>query len=66
MRDKAIIVKLAEHLLTSLDELTQNRTGTDFSEGEITAYAECLELLSESKKLKRYNLTEIEKKYPLI
>ena len=56
---------VADYLIAALNELTHKRSGTDFTEGEITAYVECLEALSMWKGFTRFRTEEIERIYPV-
>ena len=56
---------ICEYLIMALDELTEEKSGDDFIDGEITAYVECLEILNLWNGFKRFGIANIEKKYQI-
>lgn len=61
-----VLRALAEHILSSLDELTDVPLGGDFILGQKYAYVECLELLQRLASPSELHIDfVIEDKYPL-
>lgn len=61
-----VLRALAEHILSSLDELTDVPLGGDFILGQKYAYVECLELLQYLADPSELHIDfAIEDKYPL-
>ena len=61
-----VLRALAEHILSSLDELTDVPLGGDFILGQKYAYVECLELLQRLVVPSELHIDfAIEDKYPL-
>lgn len=60
-----VLEKLIEHLLLYLEELTKDKNFSPFTQGEIIAFVECLEIIKDWKKFKRYGLDDIEKRFPV-
>ncbi len=60
-----VIRELIEYLTLSLDELTNMPTISPFSEGEIIAFVECLELLSKWTSYHKFGVVDIEKRFPI-
>lgn len=60
-----VIDFLINYLILSLDELTDTRTWHDFDEGAITAFVECLEVLSRWKDFSKFGINDIESIYPV-
>ena len=61
-----VLRTLAEHILSSLDELTAAALGGDFILGQKYAYVECLELLQRLASPSELHIDfVIEDKYPL-
>lgn len=54
---------LVEYLVMSLDELTDTTKRSEFADGEITAFVECLEILSGWEPFDKFGIGDIEKKY---
>lgn len=61
-----VLRALVEHILSSLDELTDATLGGDFILGQKYAYVECLELLQRLASPSELHIDfVIEDKYPL-
>ena len=61
-----VLRALAEHILSSLDELTDVPLGGDFIHDQKYAYVECLELLQSLANPSELHIDfVIEEKYPL-
>lgn len=65
MRSRHVLNLLSSTLIEYLDELTKPRSLSEFSEGQITAFVECLEIISGWKHFKKFGISNIEEKYPL-
>ena len=65
MRSRHVLNLLSSTLIEYLDELTEPRSLSEFSEGQITAFVECLEIISGWKHFKKFGISNIEEKYPL-
>ena len=58
-----IVKFMIEYVIETLDELSQASPVTDFTQGEINAFVECLEILSGWKDYPKYGIDDIEKVY---
>lgn len=58
-----LLTYLTEYIIMSLNELNEILTLSDFAEGELLAYVECLEILSKWKGFKKYGIEDIEKHF---
>lgn len=65
MRKEEVLIYLFKYLVFVLDELTEAKSTEEFVVGEITAYAECLEILSFWDGFNGYGTGEIVKKYQI-
>lgn len=65
MRSRDVLHFLTTIIIEYLDELTEPRSLSDFSEGQITALVECLEIISFWKHFKKFGIVNIEEKYPI-
>lgn len=65
MHSHDVLNNLSLIIIEYLDELTEPRVLSDFSEGQITAFVECLEIISSWKHFKKFGIANIEEKYPL-
>ena len=60
-----IVKFMTRYIIETLDELTQTAPLNDFIQGEVNAFVECLEILSDWKDYLKYGIDDIEKVYPV-
>lgn len=61
----AVLKNLIEYLIISLEEINEVKNLSQFSEGEVIAFVECLEITSKWTKYKKFGIKDIEKHYPV-
>ena len=64
--DKNVLEYLSEYIILNLNEINTVRNRSDFNEGELSAYVECLEILSEWRGFKKFGINDIEKSFGVI
>lgn len=62
---RKILNYLSEYLILTLNELKESKTLSDFNEGGLWAYIECLEIVSMWIGFKKYGITDIEKEFQI-
>ena len=60
-----ILEKLIDTILLCLDELFEVKSPSEFNEGDRYAYIECLEVISLWSEFSKYNIDDVETKYPI-
>lgn len=65
LKSTKILLKLVNYLLSTLDDLTSIENVSDFTEGEIIAFVECLEIISGWERFHTLKIGDIERKYPV-
>ena len=60
LNKKEVLNYLIEYLIMTLKEYGSLYHLTDFGEGAVLAYIECLEILSQWKGFKKFGITDIE------
>lgn len=64
--NSAVILRdLIEYLTTCLEELTAIEDKSQFTEGEIIAFVECLEIVGGWKDYHKYGVENVEERFPI-
>lgn len=64
-RGSIVLKRLIEYLMLSLDELTTSHNISQFTEGQIIAFVECLEFVSNWTSYHKYGIENIEQHFPI-
>lgn len=70
MKDKKahsseVLKELIEYLTICLEELTAIKDKSQFTEGEIIAFVECLEIAGGWKDYHKYGVENVEERFPI-
>ncbi len=60
-----VLKNLISYLLISLEELTSSPENSQFSDGEIIAFVECLEITSKWTGYDKCGIKDIEQRFPV-
>ena len=60
LNERQILNYLIEYIILTLNEFDKPSRLSDFGEGSVLAYIECLEILSQWKGFKKFGITDIE------
>lgn len=65
--NKSKILKyMSEYLIFTLNDVKGEKDLSEFAEGELVAYVECLEILSKWTGFKKYGISDIEKEFSIV
>lgn len=60
-----VLRNLIEYLIMCLEELTDTQEPSQYSEGVISAFVECLEITSKWTNYRKFGIEDIEKRFPI-